>query len=132
MLIDTHILVWSFEGIPGNMGPETVALVKKEFNNCFVSMASFFEIKVKQRKGGLKQFSIVKMETDSRLRGIGILDIQLKHIVEIPGLNIAAHADPFDLILVAQAISEETPLLTCDQKILNIAHPGLRLIDGRK
>jgi len=132
MLIDTHILVWLFEGVSGHMGSETEELAKKTFSDCYVSMASFFEIKVKQRKGGLKQFSIVTLETNARLQGATMLDIQLKHLLEIPGFDITPHADPFDLVLMAQAISEGLPLLTCDAEILKVSFPGLRLIDGRK
>ena len=95
-------------------------------------MASFFEVKVKQRKGGLKQFSIPSLETKVRLACATVLDIQLQHLVEIPSLQATPHADPFDLLLVAQAISEGVPLLTCDKKVLAITQPGLRLIDGRK
>lgn len=131
MLIDTHILLWVFEDVAGNMGKKSRELVKRDFNKCFVSMASFFEVKIKQRRGSLKQFSIVTLETNSRMEGATILEIKLKHLIEVPDLATTPHADPFDLLLVAQAISEGLPLLTCDARILEIAHPGLRLIDGR-
>ncbi len=132
MLIDTHILLWVFEDVAGNMGVKSRLQTKRDFGSCYVSMASFVEIKVKQRRGSLKQFSIVTLETNARLEGAAILDIQLKHLVEIPDREITPHADPFDLLLVAQAISEGLPLLTCDERILEITYPGLRLIDGRR
>lgn len=94
-------------------------------------MASFLEIKIKQRRGGLTQLSIIQLETKARLEGAAILDIQLKHLVEVPGLEVTPHADPFDLLLIAQAISENIPLLTCDAEMLKVSCPGLRLIDGR-
>lgn len=134
MLIDTHILLWVFEDIntAGKMGRQTRELVKREFANCYVSMASFFEIKVKQRKGSLKHFSIVTLETNAILEGATILDTQLKHLAEIPDITTTPHADPFDLLLVGQAIAEGLPLLTCDARLLQIIHPQLRLIDGRR
>ena len=132
MLIDTHILLWLYEGVVGHMGMETDALVKNNLTTCTVSMASFFEIKVKQRKGGLKQFSIIDLETKARLEGMSILDIGLEHLFSLPGKEIISHADPFDLVLIAQAVAEGVPFLTCDAAILKIAQPGLRLIDGRK
>ena len=131
MLIDTHILLWVFEDIAGGMGPKTRPMVKQNFSNCSVSIASFFEVKIKQRKGSLLQFSITTLETNARLEGADILPIELKHLIEVPALEVTPHADPFDLLLIAQAISEGVPLLTCDKKILEIVQPGLRLIDGR-
>lgn len=131
MLIDTHILLWVFEDIAGKMGPQTKSMVKQNFSNCSVSMASFFEIKIKQRKGSLPQFSIITLETNTRLEGAAILPVELNHLVEVPDIKVTRHADPFDLLLIAQAISEKIPLLSCDEEILKISYPGLRLIDGR-
>lgn len=131
MLIDTHILVWVAEATIGNMGPKTEKLVRERFSDCFISMASFFEVKTKQRRGGLTHLSIIQLETRARLEGATVLDIQLKHLVEFPGLAVTPHADPFDLLLMAQAISEGVPLLTCDAEILKVSHPDLSLIDGR-
>ena len=131
MIIDTHILVWAFEGFSNRLGPRTRELISGDFGNCLISMASFFEIKIKQRKGGLKQFSIDSLEQGARQQGATILDIKLQHVIGIPDLAITPHADPFDLMLMAQAISEGLPLLTCDTEILKVSQPGLRLVDGR-
>lgn len=114
------------------MGPKTEALMRQHFSDCSISMASFLEIKVKQRRGGLTHLSITQLETRARLEGAKILDIQLQHLVEIPGLGITSHADPFDLLLIGQAIAEGLPLVTCDARILEVAQPGLQLIDGRR
>jgi PIN domain nuclease of toxin-antitoxin system len=132
MLIDTHIFVWVAEGRAGNMGRDTETLMRKSFGDCYISMASFFEIKIKQRRGSLSYLSITKLETKARLEGATILDIQLKHLAELPSLDVTPHGDPFDLLLIAQAVAEGLPLLTCDERILEVIQPGLRLIDGRK
>jgi PIN domain nuclease of toxin-antitoxin system len=132
MLIDTHIFVWVSEGVVGHMGPETVALVRERFNDCSVSMASFLEIKIKQRRGGLTHLSISQLETKARLEAKTVLGLQLSHLVEIPSLEVTPHADPFDLLLIGQAVAEGLPLVTCDQRILEVVWPGLRLIDGRR
>ena len=131
MLIDTHIFVWVSEGVVGNMGSRTEALMRANFSDCAISMASFFEVKIKQRRGGLTNLPIAQLEAKARLEGATILDIQLQHLLEVPDLSVTPHADPFDLLLMAQAISEGLPLLTCDAEILKITHPGLQLIDGR-
>lgn len=132
MLIDTHIFVWVAEAMMGTMGSETEALVRKHFDDCSISMASFLEIKIKQRRGGLTHLSITQLETKARLEGATILDIQLQHLLEVPELEVTPHADPFDLLLMGQAIAEGLPFVTCDARILEVAQPGLRLIDGRR
>lgn len=131
MLIDTHILLWFLDGSVGAMGAETEAFIRSNFDGCVVSQVSFMEIKVKQRKGGLQQFSIDKIASELEDKGISILEISTAHISAIPGQDLTPHADPFDLLLIGQALSENMSLLTCDQAILEVIHPGLRLTDGR-
>jgi PIN domain nuclease of toxin-antitoxin system len=130
MLIDTHVLIWMLDDKAGRLGPQTQKSVKAL--PLTVSVASLIEIAVKKRKGKLDAPETNRILTNLVSKNTDILDVRAQHIANIPRLEISAHADPFDLVLMAQAISEGLPLLTCDSEILKINFPGLRLIDGRK
>lgn len=131
VLLDTHILLWTLEGSVGRMGPNTAASMRSAAMDVSVSAVSLLEIRLKQRRGGLRQFDIAVILDELQARAITLVDIAAKDIAAIPDADVAAHADPFDLLLIAQAVAENIPLLTCDDKILEIALPGLRLVDGR-
>ncbi len=131
MLIDTHILIWALEGITGSMGPKTKTLVKENFDDFTVSAASLLEIKLKQRRGGLKQTDLMALLELLNKNNLNLLSINPEHALKIPAQNVTTHTDPFDLTLIAQAMHENLPFLTCDAEILKINHPALKLIDGR-
>jgi PIN domain nuclease of toxin-antitoxin system len=130
MLIDTHVLIWMFERQTKFLGP--TSLQRLETERVVVSCVSLIEMAVKKRKGKLDMPDTASIVATLRLKDIDVLDIQTKYIAHMPSLEQTPHADPFDLLLVAQAISEGIPLLTCDAEILKINQPGLRLIDGRQ
>ncbi|GAC1504206.1 MAG: type II toxin-antitoxin system VapC family toxin [Candidatus Saccharimonadales bacterium] len=130
MLIDTHILIWLFDATNSRLGTDTDQRVKENFEKCAVSVASLAEIKIKQRRGGLAQFDIQELIKKVRAAGANILDIKPGHILTLPEINLTPHSDPFDLLIIAQAISEGLPLVTCDREILKNKAPGLRLLDG--
>jgi PIN domain nuclease of toxin-antitoxin system len=130
MLIDTHVLIWMFEAKLAKLG--TRALVSLENQRFTVSAVSLMEIADKKRRKKLDAPRTAEIIASLVAKNIDIISIQPQHIADIPSLETMPHADPFDLLLVAQAVSEGLPLLTCDTKILDITYPGLRLIDGRK
>jgi PIN domain nuclease of toxin-antitoxin system len=132
MLIDTHILLWTLEGAEGAMGSEAMRLVREKPQALIVSAASLLEIRLKQRKGGLKQLPVSKIEQALVASGTQVLDITAGQLQYIPSQDVSPHSDPFDLLLVAQSLSEATPLITCDEQILKMKIAGLHLIDGRK
>jgi PIN domain nuclease of toxin-antitoxin system len=132
MLIDTHILLWPLEGFPGAMGADTLGLVREKPQSLTVSAASLLEICLKQRKGGLKQLPLAEIQQALASSGTQVLDITAIHLQHIPSQDESPHSDPFDLLLVAQSISEATPFLTCDEQILSMKITGLHLIDGRQ
>jgi len=96
-----------------------------------VSVASLIEIAVKKRKGKLTAPETDEILNDLLSKNAAVLNVEAQHISSFPRLESSLHADPFDLLLVAQAISEKIPFITNDSEILKINYPGLRLIDGR-
>ncbi|HEX4774470.1 MAG TPA: type II toxin-antitoxin system VapC family toxin [Candidatus Saccharimonadales bacterium] len=130
MLIDTHILVWILESKLAKLG----TLARDNINNqpIVVSVATLIEIAVKKRKGKLDAPDTLTILANLASNNIEVLDIQPGHVINLPSLETIKHADPFDLLLISQSVSESLPFLTSDSKILGAYIPNLRLIDGRR
>jgi len=119
LLLDTHILLWCAEN---NLPAKFSQYVLDAQNTLYFSHASIWEVSIKYNLGRM-DFKINPRELYDGLLsgGYKALPIHLNHIFEISKLpNI--HKDPFDRILLSQAISENCFLLTAD-KIL-ASYPG--------
>jgi PIN domain nuclease of toxin-antitoxin system len=121
LLLDTHLLLWA-AGMPERLPHEAVQLIEDEANELMFSAASLWEVAIK--KGlGRDDFQV-----DPRLLRRGLLDngyaelpILSAHAVAVDGLP-DIHKDPFDRILVAQAMIEGITLLTSDKRLTQ--YPG--------
>lgn len=121
LLLDTHLLLWA-AGAPDCLSAEAHALISAPENELFFSAASVWEIAI---KGGLgrKDFQV-----NPRLLRRGLLDngylelpVGSEHAVAIDGLP-SLHKDPFDRLLIAQALVEGITLLTADAWVAQ--YPG--------
>ncbi len=119
LLIDSHTLLWAlFE--PDRLSPNAKALIGSTENQIIVSYASSWEITVKIAKGKLKVpgSSVKPILAEARDLGFQFLAFKDEHLVVLESLPVFTdHKDPFDRMLVAQAIVEGLPLLTVDTKI---------------
>ncbi len=116
LLLDTHLLLWA-AGNPERLSKKARALIEKDEHELFFSSGSLWEIVIK-RNLGRDDFKV-----DARVLRRGLLDngyselpIASEHVVAIDGLP-QHHKDPFDRVLVAQAIVEGITLLTSDPTV---------------
>lgn len=121
LLLDTHLLLWA-AGSPERLSATTRTLLEAPENELFFSAASLWEIAIK-RGLGRNDFQV-----DARVLRRGLLDngynelpITSEHSVAIDALP-PIHKDPFDRILVAQAMVEGIILLTADALVAR--YPG--------
>lgn len=128
MLIDTSVLIWILEERHNKFGPKT--LLKLEAETFTVSAASLFEMAAKRRKGKLDMPDNQSIVAALTSRGVEILPIKAVHISTLPAKDLIKHADPFDLLIMAQAISEKLELITNDAEILSAQVPGLITVDS--
>jgi PIN domain nuclease of toxin-antitoxin system len=126
LLLDTHLLLWA-AGEPGRLSSAARRRMKDAGNELMFSAASFWEIAIK-RGLGRNDFQV-----DPRLLRRGLLDngysellIGSDHAVALDGLP-RLHKDPFDRILVAQAMVEGITLLTMDPLVAQYAGPVRRV-----
>jgi PIN domain nuclease of toxin-antitoxin system len=122
LLLDTHLLLWA-AGDPDRLSDEARALINAPDSALFFSVASLWEIAIK-RGLGREDFRV-----EPRVLRRGLLDngynelaIASEHAVSIDVLpNL--HKDPFDRLLVAQAMVEGVTLLTSDDKVFAYGGP---------
>ena len=113
VLLDTQIVYWFFyekQNVPGAAWD-----VMNRSNGVFVSAASFWEIAIKVKVGKLNADpgKILRWLEPAGLREFPILS---RHAVLATNLP-SHHADPFDRLLIAQAIEEPMHLLTTDAQL---------------
>lgn len=114
LLLDTHVLLWANEA-PERLSSEAVTALENPTNRLLVSAVSVAEIEIKRRLGKLAMEHSCQTLV-SRLGGAW-LDLTAAHAMGLRALPLL-HADPFDRLLIAQAMSHGCPLVTADQKIL--------------
>ena len=114
-LLDTNVLVFMLCA-PQELSAEAKRVVQNE-RHLFASIASFWEIAIKQKLGKLSiRLGIPEMEAVCRGRGIDILPIGATAIERTKTLP-DIHRDPFDRLLVAQALDEGLAIVTRDKAI---------------
>ena len=113
LLLDTHVLLWLMQG-DSRLSPQARAFIDNAAE-VYVSIASIWEISSKWRLGKIKEDPEELVATIGKA-GLLELPVIARHAVATGKLPLL-HSDPFDRILVAQAISETMRLLTADAQL---------------
>lgn len=120
-LVDTQLLLWNVYG--SRKLPARVArLFRDGRHQFFYSAASLWEIAIKASRGRddfAADTAAIRETLDDN--GFQELPVTAQHAVAVSGLP-PIHGDPFDRMLVAQAISEPMALITTDERL--VAYPG--------
>jgi PIN domain nuclease of toxin-antitoxin system len=116
-LLDTHAFLWWISDDPG-LSEKAREIIADGRNDLFFSAASGWEISIKAGLGRLEApENLQRFITDQLSRNaIQVLPIYLSHALHTGSLP-DHHRDPFDRILVSQAILEEMPLLSADSHL---------------
>lgn len=122
LLLDTHLLLWA-AGQPERLSKAARDLIEAADNELIFSTASLWEVVIK-RGLGREDFQV-----DARLLRRGLLDngytelpIGSEHVVAIESLP-PLHEDPFDRVLIAQALVEGITLVTTDETVARYPAP---------
>jgi PIN domain nuclease of toxin-antitoxin system len=113
-LLDTHALLWWLDG-DRRMSRKTRQLIGNPQTTVLVSAASAWEITTKYRLGKLPGAAEVAADVMACVQDQAFtpLDITLAH-AQRAGLLPGPHRDPFDRMLIAQAQSEDIPLVSIE------------------
>ncbi len=114
VLLDTHSLIWFFSGHP-NLSNRVSQLMEDINHQKLISLASVWEMGIKQSQSKLTLFlPLEDYITDKiKLEDFDLLPIQLNHLGLIYTLPLY-HKDPFDRLLITQAMTENIPILSRD------------------
>jgi len=122
LLLDTQLLLWA-AGQPDRLSAAARKQIKNPKNEILFSAASLWEIAIKNSLGR-EDFRV-----EPRLLRRGLLDngytelpVTSQHAVNIDGLP-PLHKDPFDRLLLAQALTEGITLLTSDAQLARYRGP---------
>ena len=113
LLLDTHVFLWCAANDP-QLGPVAREAIESPDSFVAISAAVAWELEIKR--------ALKKLEAPSDLREqlelyrFDELPITIEHAIRAGELP-AHHGDPFDRMLIAQAISEDIPFLTKDETI---------------
>lgn len=113
LLLDTHVIVWALEN-PGRLAAKARAAIETEENEVFVSVVSPWELAIKGPREGLRLRDDLVAELDRR--GFALLPVHFRHTEPIVSMPYH-HRDPFDRMLVAQAVIDGLTLVTADRKM---------------
>ena len=113
-MLDTNILIWwisDLERVP----QLTRRALEDPDNQLVVSLVSLWEIAIKMGKGKLTELgsSIHLVVDEMRSQSMDMLPVTLEHLYRLEYLS-PHHNDPFDRILIAQALSENLTVATSD------------------
>lgn len=116
-LLDTHAFLWAVLDHP-NLSDKARGLMLNADNELLVSPASYWEIAIKISVGKytLNDDFETFMERQTVYGDFTLLPISVKHAAVVATLPFH-HRDPFDRLLVAQAISEGIPIMSTDREL---------------
>ena len=113
MLIDTHILIW-WDDDRSKLSVTALSVCDDPANELVLSIASIWEMQIKQQTGKLSlRLPLSQLIAEQQLNGVEVLPVSQAHIFALAGLP-PYHRDPFDRMLIAQAISEGVSLVSAD------------------
>jgi len=117
ILLDTHIALWAITDSP-RLSERAKKDINHPKNTIWVSVVSLWEIAIKHSLGkGDMPIDAKQALNYFRQSGYQVLSIEAEHallVAELPN----HHQDPFDRLLVAQALSEPMRLMTHDANII--------------
>ncbi len=129
-LLDTHVFLWSFLDTK-RIRQKTLEIIADEENEIFVSQISFWEIAIKNqtKKLNLEGINILHLPHIADEYNFTILNPEPYDCISIGQIpQKENHHDPFDRMLIQQAIRNDLVLISKDEKFPQYEENGLQLL----
>jgi PIN domain nuclease of toxin-antitoxin system len=125
-LLDTHAFIWLASDQTA-LSPAALTAIKKDRDSLFISVVTAWEVALLQKKGRLFLPLPPEEFLQRALSHHGVQELQIKREIVLAGVALPdIHNDPFDRILVAEAIHHKCRIVTKDEKIA--LYPGVKAI----
>jgi PIN domain nuclease of toxin-antitoxin system len=122
-LLDTHVFVWLVEE-PGQITRSLLDELADIDNEVFLSAASFWEIAMNRNRGRMKfEGNVIDEMLAAQFKELPVTGAHYEAAVALPEI----HKDPFDRLLVAQALAEGLILVTRDKLLAAYNVPMIRV-----
>lgn len=117
VLLDTHTLIWAVDD-PSRLPPAAVVTLQNPTNQLMVSAATVWEVAIKTAIGKLSLSGPYRQWMTKALTALGaaVVPVDVEYADRQAGLPFH-HRDPFDRLLVAQALVESVPLVSGDTQL---------------
>jgi PIN domain nuclease of toxin-antitoxin system len=113
-LLDTHTFIWS-DSEPERLSKTVTEIISDSSNFLFLSVITIWEIQIKFQIGKmLLRNPIEELIKEQQENNVVILPVNLSHVLKVGELPLY-HRDPFDRLLIAQALVEGFTLLSKDE-----------------
>jgi PIN domain nuclease of toxin-antitoxin system len=117
LLLDTHVAIWAAKN-PSRISSNVLREIEDGANEVFVSAVAIWEIAIKRQLDRKEPPPFTATEAIEAFGSLGFrfLEVTATHAATVESLPLI-HGDPFDRLLVAQAISEPMRLITHDWRL---------------
>jgi PIN domain nuclease of toxin-antitoxin system len=121
ILLDTHIFLWYISG-DNRISPEMTQMIRRSENEVYLSVVSLWEVIIKHQLGKmpLPQSPEIYLPTQRQrhmFRSLEVDEASVKQLMQLQPL----HNDPFDRLLICQALAHGMTIATIDNHI--VAYP---------
>lgn len=128
-LLDTHVLIWSLMDV-GKLSSKVREIIENQENTILVSAVTFWEISLKVSLHKLNLQGVIP-EDFPRLAletGYELIPILPEEAASYHQLKADWHKDPFDRMLIWQAIQRKVMLISKDDQVFKYANVGLKVV----
>ena len=120
LLLDTHVLIWWLAD-PWRVPDHVQDTIVQSASDVFVSAASAWEIGVKLRIGKLAFDAVFLDDFDTQVRSLAFEPLPMTAAHAVAGAKLpGSHKDPFDRMIVGQALTERLTVVTADPAIAGL------------
>jgi PIN domain nuclease of toxin-antitoxin system len=124
LLLDTHTFIW-WDSDPARLSAGALAALRDPANIVWLSVVSVWEILIEAQLGKLSvRLPLAEIVAQQQANGLQVLPVTLSHSLALEGLP-PIHKDPFDRLLIAQAVAEGAELVSADHVFV---HYPVRLL----
>lgn len=122
LLLDTHAFLWAVSA-PEKLSPRARRSIEDGSNQIYVSAATAWELAIKSRLGRLEpEVEDLERSVPEQIERHAFqpLPVQVRHALRVASLP-DVHRDPFDRLLIAQAMLEGLAMVTADRELKRYA-----------
>ncbi len=109
-LLDTHTLLWALD-TPEELPDPVRLIIENPSSSLLISIATPWELAIKTQSGKLDANDL--LDRFEQLAGYNLIETEVSHVIRAGRLPLV-HRDPFDRLMVAQAMLMGLTLLSCD------------------